>query len=305
MRFDHFVLTRFSAVQPGQTTAMPEEWLRYRLQFFYDTAYPTLTSQHGAEPFRWLVFFDDRCSDGFRSEVEELAAGAFEPVWTHEPFRLSSCVKAVARRARADFLITTRVDSDDAVASDFVAAVQEQFARQDLMFVNFARGLQVDRSGAVYLRTQPSGPFLSLIERRADRSVPLTVYASKHHLARQLAPITEVRSEPMWVQVVHGGNVSNLVEGARVPPRLIDERFALTLPFRQDISTPELALERLRHRARLTRDWVQHPGRLTATLEGAVTRARGTHVVGRHADGNLTARVRRVARRIGYRTGHS
>lgn len=281
---------------------MPEDWLRYRLQFFYDTAYPSLTAQRGAAPFRWLVFLDDRCRDGFRAEVEELAVGAFEPVWTHEQFRLAACAKAVAKRSRSKHLITTRVDSDDAVATDFIAAVQAQFAAQDLTFVNFARGFQVDRSGAVYRRNQPSGPFLSLIERREDGSVPLTVYASKHHLARQLAPVIEVRSQPMWVQTVHGGNVSNIVEGGRVSPRLLDDRFSLTLPFRRDLSPAELTLARVRHRTRLTRDWAQHPGRLIATLEGALIRARGTHVVARQADGSLTDRVRRVARRLGYRT---
>ncbi len=300
--FDHLVLTRFSAILPGQTEPLPEDWLRYRLQFFYDTAYPSLAAQQGAARFQWLVFFDDRCSAAFRAEVQELSAGVFEPVWTHEPFRLSACAKAVSKRARSAHLITTRVDSDDAVSTDFIASVQEQFEHQDLVFVNFARGFQIDRSGWVYVRTQPSSPFLSLIEHRVEGSVPLTVFASKHHLARRLAPIREVRSAPMWVQVVHGGNVSNVVEGRRVSPDLIDERFVLTLPFRRDVGTPELVREQFTHSARLAHEWVRHPGRLTATAEATLMRRRGTHVV-RQGDGrSLTDVARDLGRRLGYRT---
>lgn len=302
--FDHLVLTRFSAVFAGQVQPMPEEWLRYRLQFFYDTAYPSLTQQVGAAPFRWLVFLDDRCGDDFRAEVEDLSdrGRAFEPVWTHDVFRLSACVRAVTARAHARHLITTRVDSDDAVATDFVAAVQQQFDGQERMFVSFARGLQVDRSGAVYRRDQPSGPFLSLIERRVDESVPLTVYATKHARARELAPVREVATRPMWVQVVHGGNVANVVYGPRVSPALVDERFVLTLPFRRDVPAARLVRERAAHRARLTREWLRHPGRLTATLEARLSRRRGTHDVPLGSTPTLTDRARRLARRVGYRT---
>ena len=132
MAFDHLVLTRFSAVRRGQVEPMPPEWLTYRLGFFYDACHPSLTRQVGRAPFRWLVFLDDRCPDAFREQVEELAHGAFEPVWGHEDFHGVALPQAIERYAAASgpsHLITSRVDSDDAVARDFVAAVQAQFER--------------------------------------------------------------------------------------------------------------------------------------------------------------------------------
>lgn len=67
-------------------------------------------------------------------------------------------------------LITTRIDGDDAMAVDFMAAAQAQFAGQERLFVNFPRGIQIDRSGAVHSSRILSSPFLSLIERRAGRA---------------------------------------------------------------------------------------------------------------------------------------
>ena len=48
--FDHVLLTRFSAVlAPGGAPA-GEEWLRYRLGFFYDATYPSVISQSVDDP---------------------------------------------------------------------------------------------------------------------------------------------------------------------------------------------------------------------------------------------------------------
>ena len=314
MPFDHLVLTRFSAVRRGQVEPMPPEWLTYRLGFFFDACHPSLTRQVGAAPFRWLVFLDDRCPDTFRDDVEELALGAFEPVWGHEDFHGVELPRAIERYAASPghtHLITTRVDSDDAVARDFVASVQAQVGRMttsapaealDLLFVNFTRGLQVDRSGAVYRRDQPHGPFLSLIERRATGTAPRTVHTTKHNLARRTAPVLEVRAEPMWLQVLHDANLRNDVAGPQVSPRVLRRRFDIDLGHDEEIGGARLLAARARHRARLFQQWGRHPGQAVEALAATVDRLRGTHV--RPHDPVASApgtRVRERAVRLGYR----
>ena len=164
--FDHVLLTRFSAVLHPDAPPADEDWLFYRLGFFVDACLPSVLSQRGAQSFEWLVIFDDRCSDDFRAQVEELADGAFTPIWTHEPFTRDAFAQHVADRCHSPFVITTRIDSDDAMAVDLMASVQAQFDGQERLFVNFPRGIQIDRSGAVHRATILSSPFLSLIEAR-------------------------------------------------------------------------------------------------------------------------------------------
>ncbi len=293
--FDHVLLTRFSAViVPGAEPA-GEEWLRYRLGFFDDVTYPSVISQTTRD-FTWLVLFDDRCSEEFRKDVEYLAEDVFTPIWTHEDFRRDSFAPHVAavtdgEGGPAPFLITTRIDSDDGMAVDFMATVQEQFARQERLFVSLTRGIQVDRSGAVYRSVSLSNPFLSLIERRRPGQLPDTVYVAKHARARGHGPIREVRAPVMWIQVVHDLNVSNIVNGGRVSPRVVAERFMVDLPYDAAIRGRALLAAQARQAARLTRLWVAHPGELTKAAEARAWGLRGTHERPQDDGSTLTDRI--------------
>lgn len=300
--FDHVLLTRFSAVLHDGAPPVGDEWLYYRLAFFIDACHASVTSQRGAVPFDWLVLLDDRCSEEFRDDIEQLAEGAFTPIWTHEPFRRDSFAQPVADlTAAADggpapHLITTRIDSDDAMAVDFMAAVQGQFAAQQRLFVNFTRGVQIDRTGAVYLSDTLSSPFLSLIERREQGRLPATVYVAKHARARAHGPIREVSAPVMWAQVVHGINLSNIVNGTQVSPQVLADRFDMALGYDAGLGGRRLLTARARHAGRLARLWAAHPGELTKFAEARAWRLRGTHQREQDDGATLTDRVQEWVR---------
>jgi hypothetical protein len=291
--FDHVLLTRFSAVLAPGAEPAAEEWLRYRLGFFYDATYPSVISQ-SVDDFTWLVLFDDRCSDAFREDIEGIAEDVFTPVWSHELFRRDSFAEPVAAIADAPFLITTRIDSDDAMAVDFMAEVQAQFARQDRLFVSITRGVQIDRSGGVYLRDQLSNPFLSLIEKREPDRLPETVYVAKHARARMHGPIREVRAPVMWAQVVHDLNLVNIVNGPRLRPRVVAERFRFDLGYDADVAGRALLAEQTRQAGRLVKLWAAHPGELTMAVEAWGWRLRGTHERPQDDGATLTDRVQQL-----------
>ena len=272
--FDHFLLTRFSAVMAPDAAPASEDWLYYRLGFFVDAALPSVLSQRGGQGFEWLVLLDDRCSTGFREEIEELAEGAFTPIWTHETFRRDSFAEHVAARSHTPFVITTRMDSDDAIAVDFMASVQAQFAEQARLFVDFPRGIQIERSGAVHRSDVLSSPFLSLVGAGAPRAPdphPPPPGAGGHGRLR------EVAAPPMWAQVLHGSNVSNIVNGIRVHPRVVGERFEIDLGYDASPSSATLARGRVRQLGRLASLWAAHPGELSKAAEAAAWTLRGTH----------------------------
>lgn len=298
--FEHYLLTRFSAAfVPG--VPPQEDWLRYRLGFFVDACWSTVRTQQGAD-FTWLVLFDDRCPDDFRADVEELAEGTFTPVWSHEPWSPAIFARAIeADRPAGDvapWLLTTRLDSDDGIARDFMASVQREFVPTEGLFVDFPRGIQIDRSGATYLYDQLSSPFLTLVERRRPDALPSTVYAARHARARQWGPVREVSAPPMWVQVIHGSNLLNMTVGARVSPRVVNERFDLELVYDRDVSGPKLLQQRVVHRFGLVRLWTQHPGEVTKWAEAKYWRLRGTHVRPRSDTPSLTEALKARAARL-------
>jgi len=300
--FDHFLLTRFSAVFVAGAPPASEDWLYYRLGFFVDAAHPSVVGQRHAE-FTWLVVLDDRCPETFRDDVEDLASdGSFTPLWTHRPFGPGTFAPAVAARSDAPYLITTRMDSDDAIAVDFMAAVQGQFAEQDRLFVSFTRGVQLDRSGRVYRRDEISNPFLSFIERRIPGSLPATVHvAAAHTRARAHGPLREVKAPPMWAQVVHGTNLYNIVNGTRISPGVVNDRFALDLAYTRDVPFPRLLVEKAQHRARLMRLWMEHPSEPFKYAEARFWRLRGTHERPQNDGRTLMDRFKSGAARFGRR----
>jgi hypothetical protein len=292
--FDHVVITRFSAVLGHDAGPADEEWLSYRLGFFVDACLPALRAQTVTD-FRWLVWFDDRCSVAFRAEVERWAQGSFEPVWTHESF-WTSMPQTLAESTSAPWLITTWYDSDDAVAIDFIEAVQREFSSQWLMFVDFPRGLQVDRDGAVYSYVQPSNHFASLIERRTD-PLPLTVFVERghrHRHMRRVAPVRQVASAPMWLEIIHGLNVVNDVRGPRVAPDDLNARFSLTLDYRRAVPRRTLHRERLTSLGKVASSWRRIPIRAVEWGQGVRHRHTGTATLP-HEDGpTLEDRLRRL-----------
>ena len=105
------------------------------------------------------------------------------------------------------FLITTRVDNDDAVRKDFIQMVQNRFHGQDAEAIVFPLGYQL-YEGNVYLDYSAGNHFISLIEKFQAGSFR-TVFVRPHDRLYQIAPVRKIVCRPTWLEVVHGGNIAN------------------------------------------------------------------------------------------------
>nr|WP_281359110.1 glycosyltransferase [Pseudarthrobacter oxydans] len=202
-----------------------EEWLRHRLGYFTSMCIPAVREQ-SAQAFKWLVYFDAEREEWFEEAVNALADGVFEPVWVAGKFDPKACARDVRTRSSQPWVITTRVDNDDALARDFVEQVQAQFAERT-EFVNFTAGMQLTDDGRLLHRSDPSNAFISLIEPNSDTL--MSVYVDWHDRVSKYAPIRQVRTHPMWVQMVHGRNIANKVHGIRANPALLSKYFEVNL----------------------------------------------------------------------------
>lgn len=115
------------------------------------------------------------------------------------------------------------MDNDDSVARDFVESIQREFRGQDMEAINFPSGLQFCE-GKLYSRVDPGNAFISVIENVKDRK-PATVFMETHNQLDLLAPVVQVKSHPMWVQVVHDSNIVNSVRGIRTAVQPIRDYF--------------------------------------------------------------------------------
>lgn len=212
--FTHLLLTRFNLRWGPQYSAPGEEWLAHRFELFERFCYPSVRAQSN-QNFRWLVWFDTATPDAFRGRIEGYARwDNFVPLYL-EIYDLEVIREQVSRMiGPAPFLITTRLDNDDALCRDFVDLVQRNFRRQECEFLNFPYGY-VWHEQKIYLSKQLSNPFISLIERGDGR--PRTVWYGNHRRVAQLGSLRQVRSGPAWLQVVHERNLLNEVQGIRRP----------------------------------------------------------------------------------------
>lgn len=255
--FDHVILTRFSVRFPG-SPPIAEDWLAYRWAFFRDALASSLSRQT-TPGFRWLVFFDVDTPDWLREEIDDLRPELFTPVYVSS-WSPVTVQNAVAEVSAAPYLITTRIDSDDAVARQFVADVQSHFAHQESLYINLLCGVQVERTGELYRYDEPSNPFISYVEKRVGGVPPRTVFQNfSHGRSRTLADLLNVVGPPRWMQIIHGSNIANGVRGLRVRPAAFEADFDMDLPFARTISERRYLRERIRSMFDLLNFWLHRP----------------------------------------------
>ncbi len=297
--FDHVVLTRFS-VRMGLATTFTDEWLAYRWGFFRDALAASLARQTERR-FTWLVFFDAASPDWLRDLVAEAAPGLFEPVWLDEPWTHEPIRRAVSAVASRPYLITTRIDSDDAVSRFFIADVQERFDHQESLYVNLMRGVQVDRTERLFHADFAENAFISYIERRIPDEPPRTVFwCMAHEESSSFGPVLNVVGPVRWMQVIHGSNVANSVRGLPARPDRITPAFDIDLPFTGALSAARFVGEWIVGLGRLVRLWARHPTFALVYFRALRLRLRGTTTVPRHVhrEARVVVGLRRLWRRV-------
>lgn len=218
----HVLLTRFNLAMDfggkGQRRWLDQSWLRDRVRLFERYCYPSVAAQTCQE-FTWLVLCDEA-----------------SPVWLTD-WLSESCPRATTVRVsdarrdslethlpNAESLLSTRLDSDDALHRDFMGTVQSHAQEPGRYFLDPVNGytLSGDR---FYRRTYRNSPFLSLLEPRDEAKL---VYSVQHQEASRYGRVVPITRSPMWVQVIHGDNVSNSVVGS-LDRSAKAEEFGLTL----------------------------------------------------------------------------
>ena len=229
MEAEHLILTRFSVRAARDTPPHPAEWLEYRLGLFAAYCLPGLAAQSDPD-FAWLVFCDAStprwCLDRLAAQARDVPQMRIELT--------SPGTSAVGRVAPAPcaerVLVTTRIDSDDGSSVDLVeriGAYREPFDASglDSAALNFSRGLKLDHAtGRVFETFHPQSPHLTLFERLAPGRPPVTAQSGNHGRMQEAHVLHTDAGPPAWIQVVHGGNLSNHIHTTddEVPTQRLD-----------------------------------------------------------------------------------
>jgi Putative rhamnosyl transferase len=216
MRIQHIVETRFSIQMSAERSFAPG-WLEERLELLRRFCLPSIAAQTNSE-FTWALFCDERTDGEALARLDELATAAPEAriVMTAGLERGIDEGLAELIDLDADVLITTRFDSDDAIADRYLEAVREYAApfhrsRHPDLLVNFPRGYRLDAGrGELFGEWMNCSSFHSLLERPREGRVR-TVMHGGHGRLHHEHPTQQDESLAAWAIVVHGGNAINRI----------------------------------------------------------------------------------------------
>ncbi|WP_417558562.1 glycosyltransferase [Mesoflavibacter zeaxanthinifaciens] len=175
----HFIATRFNLkVETWKTakdgsTVLTDEWLEERFELFEKYCYPSVINQKNKN-FYWVIFFDIDTPKIFKGRIENL-------IRNHDFIDILYIdgIKAMNHSFNQyileklentkDFIITSRLDNDDAIHQDFVGTIQKLAIPKNETVIDLRKGYQMDISENVYEYRNylnSFNPFISFIEVR-------------------------------------------------------------------------------------------------------------------------------------------
>ena len=230
----HVLMTRFNLATPGREAAIRNkpDWLATRFRLFEEFCLPSVAEQT-TKAFTWIIYFDKDTPAEFKARVAELQRRVeFHAYYTGLfpasgwPQSLVEVLGGIAG-AMPPLVLTSRLDNDDALARDYMertaaAAVgQVPSPRTGIVITNG----YIRSATSAYCISHPANAFASWLERVDQPGGPLTAMGISHIDAADFGPLVQVPGPGGWLQVVHGGNVSNKVRGVRVSPEALASRF--------------------------------------------------------------------------------
>jgi hypothetical protein len=212
----HLLLTRFNIWSPfgSDNLRLSTEYLEYRFRLFERYCFPSVMSQT-CRNFRWILFLDRDTPLAIKHKMVVCCAKSdrLTPVYlsyedgVNFDARLWSFVQDHVVDDKR-YLLTTRLDNDDALARHFVETIQSHVTANDV-FVNLPRGYRyVEATNTLYEVVHDSNPFASRLED-CSLGTPQTVLNVDHMQMRLHGRVRQVMCDASWVIVVHRRNVSN------------------------------------------------------------------------------------------------
>ena len=217
MEKKHVLITRFNIhykTKMAEKGFDTEVWLDDRFEIFKKYCFPSIINQ-SKKDFNWFIYADSETTPRVLSELKDL----IKPyphitliVRVFDNFSVRPYLKEDIQTYLGgdfDFLISSRVDTDDMLHKDYIKLVQSYFNFQEYEALNFNKGIVYDiQTGVTAIKIHKSNAFLSLIEKRNEGSFKTVFYQMHINFKNEPAKREIKIKAPMWCVTVHGLNVS-------------------------------------------------------------------------------------------------
>jgi len=215
--FEHYVLTRFNIFIDNWKIRFHDHpafisrnsWMDKRLSLFENYCLPSMQNQSCLD-FKWIIAFDESTEPRHR-KIIDLYPKRFDRiivVYTTEEKFVNDQKRIMGTQFK--HLMTTRLDTDDALHEQAIRSLQDLFDEQTFEFLNFRHGFQYDlKSGQLFFGFGESSPFMTLVEK--NEGDLKTVWTEPHQNIHQKYKAKQVRDKRYWLQIVHDLNLLNQI----------------------------------------------------------------------------------------------
>lgn len=219
--YKHFLLTRFNV--PIKTTltkqlncidvATDETYLRERFRLFLEYTVPSVKNQTN-QNFIWIVLLSNQTPEYFKGIISNLVDEMknIVPLYIDINEDLDICLKKYICSFNTKWIITSRVDNDDALNMNFIDNIQTYFKENEKSkyVLIFDNGVQFDeKNGMLSNYRFPLNHFSSLVSIYNPNTID-TILNYNHMEIRNELKVNSINNyKPMWLEVIHKTNVSN------------------------------------------------------------------------------------------------
>lgn len=201
----HYIITRINVVQDclshkGRTTRRMKllqqdaTYLDHRIEMFNRFTVPSIRSQTFKD-FEWLILIHPDTAPKYKDAFK---AGTV--------IEIVNDIDVIEKVKQPGWISTTNLDSDDALAFDFMQNLHAH-VREENCVISFNAGYVFScRSNQAVGRRSPSNAYKTLVEHGEN---PKTICSFFHGSIHTAYLEKQIKSAPMWLQTVHGRNIDN------------------------------------------------------------------------------------------------
>ena len=213
MKIRHYLITRFNLGYEKHVSSDFIRWHKERLKLFEAFCLRSVNGQNN-KAFEWLIFIDSNSPRFFKDNLLGLTKASEVSIQIVESdcgFDFGDYLKSFFKgidRLGLDFVITTRLDSDDAVAYNFIDLIQSRFLPEHNSALNFENGIFYNIKMKVYARVRHRGnSFVSFVES-AGAEIK-TVYFQEHTYFKKHQSTVRIEKGFSWLVFIHSANDSS------------------------------------------------------------------------------------------------
>lgn len=214
MSLTHYLITRFNVhnrkwrtIDKNEVPTLTEQWMDQRFDLFEKYTLPSVlrqkVSKHG---FEWIVMMDFKTTAQHRQRIEDRRC--ITPLYCKDNWlpRLQEYIK---RKCRTKWVMTTRLDNDDALEPYAIKDLQSQHV-QRRRFLNLLRGCELNilyDPPTIRSKLEKYNHFMTYVETAKTCH---TIYRWPHgRKLRRIAPVYQLTHRPYWMRVIHERNYLN------------------------------------------------------------------------------------------------